>query len=723
MLSDKKKLTLVVSIVCVLLVLAALGSFLVFGLLLPYNKAKNTMDPNGILTLYTRNDNTLQVEWPAGTNAQSYKLQVLDTDGTLLHSCSTTECFSPLPELPTDRELIVRVASSHDYLGKSRDGDEVLEAKLKLASPLIKDLTWQASAATGTVEATFDMSDGDLCRVYMTTGNGAPVLTEELTEGKLEMRFGDGEKYAIPEHDQPLGFTFQLEKRSGKVSYRGNTSEGFTVTREHLLGDVLNVQRTDNGENSYTLTWNETKGDRYEVRLSDDGGKNWQTLATIPSGEERTYTTTHLRAYTDYKIWIVAVGGQTLPNSEFAAHSDPMDLRTGAKLLYSTIWPLMDQKVYADAEATQELGTAKAGSAWCALGLEGKYLKIRYNDQDAYIDSEYCMINLDEYIGDLCMYNITNSYSSIYLIHEYGISKVSGTVITGYEDIKVDEGKYLVPLLFPTAQKLIKAGEAAREQGYTLKIYDSYRPKNATDKIYALTNAILKDEVPSHTFSGKYVNDLHLLDWDPEADDEEDVPPEDTTTPPTDATTPSEETTTPSEEVTEATEAVAASLMALTEEEESDVLTYEILMTNNGTYHLSAFLAPGNSRHNFGVALDLTLVDKNGNELSMQSSMHDLSWYSASKRNNHNALILYKIMTGAGFKDLYSEWWHFQDNEIYEANKYEPLKTGVNWQCWVLDENGWRYRLANGSFYTNCTQSIDGKTYTFDAQGYIVENP
>ena len=151
-------------------------------------------------------------------------------------------------------------------------------------------------------------------------------------------------------------------------------------------------------------------------------------------------------------------------------------------------------------------------------------------------------------------------------------------------------------------------------------------------------------------------------------------------------------------------------------------LTYRILMTNDGKYHLSAFLAPGNSRHNFGVALDLTLVDANGKELAMQTSMHDLSWYSASKRNNGNAAILYRIMTGAGFKDLYSEWWHFQDNEIYEANKYEPLKTGVTWECWALDEIGWRYRQADGSFYKHCTMTIDGQSYTFDAEGYVVEN-
>lgn len=737
---NKKKLTIWLVIAGLVLILAAVGVYYVYGHLIPYNKAQNTMDPDGILTICTQNDGKLRVEWPAGENAQTYKLQVLETDGEVLYSCSTRECFSALPELPMDRELVIRVTCGHDYGKKTRPGDEALEATLKLASPKISQLQWTADVATATVDVTFNMDEGELCRVYMATGDGAPTLVEELDEGKVTLRFGEGKDYAIPTHEEPLAFSFQLEKNSGQVSYRGDTLEGFTVTREDLLGSVLNTEYTHNGDNEYTLTWNETKGEHYEVRISTDG-ENWTTLASIPNGQERTYTTKHLNAYTDYQLWVVAVGGQTLPDSEFAAYSEPVEITTGAKLLYSTIWPLMDQKVYGDVECTQELGTAAAGSAWCVIGQEGDLLKIRFAGQEAYIDSSYCMINLPEYIGQLCEYDITNSYYSIYLVHEFGIANVSGTVITGYEDVQVGEDEYLVPLLFPTAQKLIKAGEAAREQGYTLKIYDSYRPKNATDRIYALTGAILDDPVPVSTFSGKRVTDLDLLDWEYEEEEEEETPPEEipeepdtgeTTEPSTEEST-QDSTDEPSEDpADESTEDAAApekkrAAAAQTEEEEEPWyglmrgLTYEILMTNDGEYLLSAFLAPGNSRHNYGVALDLTLVDENGNELAMQTSMHDLSWYSASKRNNTNAYTLYKIMTGAGFKDLFSEWWHFQDNEIYEANELEPLKTGISWQCWTLDETGWRYRLADGSFYTSCTQTIEGEIYTFDENGYVVE--
>lgn len=737
--SKNKKLTLLLILSGVLVALIV-GSLFVFGFLIPYTQARNTMDPNGTLTFLAQDDGTLRVEWEAGQNAQSYTVQVSQTDGELLHSCTVTECFAVLPELPTDRELVVRVTSGHDYGRNTRKGKDALEMTLTLGPPQIWNLAWQPNVELGTVDIGFDMPEGDLCRVYMSTGDGEPVLVEELREGELQLKLGEGEKYAVPAHGQPLHFTFQLERGGKNVTYLGNTAEGFTLTREHMLDKELNVEYVDNGENSYTLTWNETKGAQYEVLLSTNGGESWETLAVIPCDQERTYTTDHLDAYTDYTLWVVAVGGQTMPDSEFAAISEPMNLHTGAKLMYSTIWPLMDLRVFSDAEGTQEVGKVTAGSAWCALGKEGKYLKIRYNGGDGYIHSDYCMINLPEYVGDLCRYDITNSYSAIYLVHEYEIKKISGTVITGYEDVKIGDGEYLVPLLFPTAQKLIKAGEAAKEQGYTLKIYDSFRPQDATGAVYQRTASILDNPVPSYTYSGKSVRDLGLLDWDPYEEEEEenedkvatDPAPADPTDPPAGETKPSTEgsgmATSPTEgsaslaflaKALKATEPAEDSIVLTSGKGKPKTLTYEILMTNNGEYSLSKFLAPGLSRHNFGVAMDLTLVDSDGRELTMQTSMHDLSWYSAFKRNNANANTLYKIMSGAGLTCISSEWWHYQDNEIYAKHSYQPLKTGVSWECWVADREGWRYRLNDGSFYTNCTQVIDGQSYTFDESGYI----
>ena len=672
-----KKTRLLILLCAVALIV--LGAVLAIVLSAPYRDAKNTMDPEGMLFVRTRKDGTVQLQWSEGSNASTYSVQVLEAQGQELYSCTASQCAAELPQMPENRDLTVRITSIHAYDGKTRKGSNALEETIQLPTPRIHNLNWVPDDQYDTVDVSFEMAEGDVCSVYLSVDSAAPVLLEEVHDGELQLRFGADDLFPVPEQGQQYEVTFRLKHQTGNVLYMTDVAEGFTLTREHFLGKDIQLDQSYNGNNSYTFSWNETKGEYYDVRLSEDGGNTWMTMAYIPADRERVFTTPALTPHTDYLVSVVAVGGQTVAEGEFAAESEILELYTRENLLYSTIWPLKDLKVYSDAAATEELGTAAAGSAWCVLGEDGRYLKIRFAGQDAYIDGEYCMINLPEYIGNLCTYDITNSYSSIYLVHEYGIADVSGTVILGYEDVQTAKGETLVPLLYPVAQKLLRAGLAAKEQGYKLKIYDSFRPQQATDDIYWRTRSILGNAVPSQTYSGKKVNDLYLVNWGPAEGEEE--------------------------------------LAGVS----YGPLTYRRLMTNNGAYGLNSFLASGTSRHNFGVALDLTLEDLNGNELPMQTSMHDLSWYSASWRNNENAELLRGIMNGAGFGGIGSEWWHYQDNEIFLKNYYTPLKTGVSAECWVADRNGWRYRLADGSFHANCTQVIEEQEYTFDENGYLVE--
>ena len=88
------------------------------------------------------------------------------------------------------------------------------------------------------------------------------------------------------------------------------------------------------------------------------------------------------------------------------------------------------------------------------------------------------------------------------------------------------------------------------------------------------------------------------------------------------------------------------------------------------------FLANGVSRHNLGVALDATLVNSSGVELTMPTVMHELStkaikYYSGSvsripanyaKEMNDNSKYYDKVMIEIGFNTISGEWWHFQEN-------------------------------------------------------------
>ncbi len=89
----------------------------------------------------------------------------------------------------------------------------------------------------------------------------------------------------------------------------------------------------------------------------------------------------------------------------------------------------------------------------------------------------------------------------------------------------------------------------------------------------------------------------------------------------------------------------------------------------------------GSIPHCRGVAIDLTLVDANGNELEMGTDFDEFSelafhrCYKISLEAQRNRLILLGIMTLAGF-DFYSkEWWHYQ---LFDARKYEVVKLITN---------------------------------------------
>jgi zinc D-Ala-D-Ala dipeptidase len=83
------------------------------------------------------------------------------------------------------------------------------------------------------------------------------------------------------------------------------------------------------------------------------------------------------------------------------------------------------------------------------------------------------------------------------------------------------------------------------------------------------------------------------------------------------------------------------------------------------------------SPHSRGVAVDLTLVNEDGNELDMGTAFDaftPLSYHGAEGLSStaiHNRLLLLGIMTCAGFDFYRNEWWHYQ---LFNSRSY-PLLT------------------------------------------------
>jgi len=74
----------------------------------------------------------------------------------------------------------------------------------------------------------------------------------------------------------------------------------------------------------------------------------------------------------------------------------------------------------------------------------------------------------------------------------------------------------------------------------------------------------------------------------------------------------------------------------------------------------------GYSNHSRGSAVDLTLVDIQGNELAMPTGFDSFTSEAARADQNENAKYLKEVMVKHGFKPLATEWWHFDDKDIYK---------------------------------------------------------
>ena len=304
----------------------------------------------------------------------------------------------------------------------------------------------------------------------------------------------------------------------------------------------------------------------------------------------------------------------------------------------------MELPLYESADAESEtLASVPAASTLCVLAEEDGFFRVRYGETYGYLSSSYCMINLPEYMGKLISYDITNSYASKYAVHGYEIPEVTGEVVKGYEHVCLAEGVYLAPYLYPCCEKLYTAANAALEQGYRLKIYDSYRPNQATVDIYNKAELMTNQPVPELDIYGEVPEELPEL-------------------------------------------------------AEGQTLTYRMLW-EDGTYGLPNFLAKGGSMHNMGIALDLTLERVDSARSSRcRAICNDLSIYSVINRDNDEALILDNIMKAAGFGGLTSEWWHFQDNETRKnlsLNTY--MWAGVSIEGWHASDGEWYYLDSLGT--------------------------
>ena len=633
--SKKAKITLIICLVALPLILIA--AFLLAAL--PYINAASSMPEGASLSFLDLGGGEYALEWTASPDAARYYLSI---DGGERSEPLTENAADVGPLSEGEHSFTVTPLGSWKLFGKEyfREGESVT-VTVPLVSPEAPEAEWIPDEDAGTLSVEAEPLVGRSYELRIIDAGGERPLDSTLADGELGVSFGEDGDLPMPEYETPYRFCLRAVVNGQQYEITGPAGEEYTLKREALLPDTSSLTSEELGENRYALSWTEAKGDWYEIQYSDGG--EWETLATVECTEELRYETEALRSVWDYSFRVMGAD-EGAEEGEYVSESDVIDVATELSPLYCTIWPLMELPLYESADAESEtLASVPAASTLCVLAEEDGFFRVRYGETYGYLSSSYCIINLPEYMGKLIGYDITNSYASKYAVHGYEIPEVTGEVVKGYEHVCLAEGVYLAPYLYPCCEKLYTAANAALEQGYRLKIYDSYRPNQATVDIYNKAELMTNQPVPELDIYGEVPEELPEL-------------------------------------------------------AEGQTLTYRMLW-EDGTYGLPNFLAKGGSMHNMGIALDLTLerVDS-GEELEMQSDMHDLSIYSVINRDNDEALILDNIMKAAGFGGLTSEWWHFQDNETRKnlsLNTY--MWAGVSIEGWHASDGEWYYLDSLGT--------------------------
>lgn len=807
----------------VLLLLTVLGVLSAAALIIFFLDKPAVMPADTALDISHAQDDAIEFRWTPANFTSGYRLAIYDAgeggdakNPLIDRFCKSADCTLKAAELfslAKNRPMRVEITARDFFFflkRPSEDGREVpresqAEFICYLCDPEIRNQQGSIDVEHQSVTVGWSGWDGDSYALYLASADGNRVLLKELggsggSAGELSLKdyevvipYGAGWDFSIPQDDGKYTLEIEVKRDNGQVSFPGHTEEVAQLTRADLLSRVVTVQYDRLENNRYRLRWNDTGSLAYRVEIQRPGSGDFEELAVIGGRQETVYETKeHLKACREYTFRVTGItdGDELVGDQIDAKFSDPFEgaeetaqtaemevtrseddnvgevsVFTEPSTLYASIWPTKKLDLYRDTDKKEITASAQPGQCLCVLEeiREKNLFRVRIGDHEGYIDSNYCMINLPDYLGELCQYDIPNSYASIYMVNDYYIPNVTAQVIPGYEDVLLDDDTFLVPLLYPVAIRLLDAAQSLYEDGYRIEINDSFRPHCATRYIYDETNKVLYWQLPENKFwpertsFAQYLRNGHAIG---ELDDsvrpaqeleelarleaeeagetlEQGEPAEGQAGP----DWPTEDLSAQGEGAGQTTgdgQAAAAEGAGgvpadsaaegetpadgegpLLEDTEENRNTYYWEMTS-GSYKLGSFLAAAASRHNLGVAMDMTIVSLSdpAHPLEMQTQMHNLSHYSAMGRNNANADILKEYLTKAGFAMISSEWWHFQDDDATKLLGPPILENGVCIEGWKKDDTGWKYLDKKGNAVRDQKLSVDGKDYVFDSRGY-----
>lgn len=293
-----------------------------------------------------------------------------------------------------------------------------------------------------------------------------------------------------------------------------------------------------------------------------------------------------------------------------------------------TGWMATSNYYYTSPSTSSTKKSISVGTVFTIEEVSGNYFKVKIPNikESQYIQHKYVMINLSDYIPSMT-FEISNASASIYRTSGYNLTNVTGTKLYSTGKVynkRLRKNEYIVPSLYATSKKLLAAQKTLLSQGYSIKVYDAYRPHSVSTKIYKSlislynSNSTVKKNIDySYGASGK------IYSWGP-----------------------------------------------------TWFLSSSVSSHNTGS---AVDITLVNKTNNKEVTMPTVMHELSTKAIKYYSSSVSKTPANYSKEMNETAKILDKASTSAGLTTLASEWWHFYDKEADTLIK-KTEKNGCDFQ-------------------------------------------
>lgn len=327
----------------------------------------------------------------------------------------------------------------------------------------------------------------------------------------------------------------------------------------------------------------------------------------MPSGQDNVDETEGAEETPDLPMWYV--------DGEFEL---PI---TGAAGYTSVEQPLYEEP-QKDASGTL---TLKPGTPFEIREEAGDFWFVNTGNLEGWIEHRLAFVNLPDVIPSI-IYDHTNSYDSRFQSSRIDIPELTGKPLNpmiNYNE-RLQEEAFIMPILYPTAKKVFHAQQLALQNGDSLVVYETFRPR----ELQLLVNDSLKELAELNEEVEKGITEAPWsMTWFINVN------------------------------VSNHQRGTAIDLSLADVEELTDrtIGDFKALKVESFTEYMMQTPIHELSAESAIFERPIASADREGwRELTINPNMTE------------PALRLQEYMVTAGFNPLASEWWHFNDVDAYE---------------------------------------------------------